>query len=108
MIPWLSGLIGVYALTAIGGGIAGYVSAKSNASLYAGVGSGLLLLVGLAVVMKKPSIGYAITALGCLALIGGMLPRFLKGGAIWPAGVIAFGGIIVLIAHIVAHFMPRR
>lgn len=107
MVTWLSALIGLYALISIGGGIEGYVAKGSMASLGAGAGLGIVLLVGLFVAKDRPSIGYGITAVGSLLLIGGMLPRFLKSHGIWPAGVIAFGGIIVLVAHIAAHFMKK-
>lgn len=108
MIPWLSGLIGVYALTAIGGGIAGYLAKGSMMSLMAGVLSGVILLVGLFLVKKNATLGYGITAFGCVLMIGGMMPRYLEKYTLWPAGVMAIGGIVVLIAHIVAHFMARK
>jgi len=108
MIPWLSATVAVYALLTIAGGIAGYVSKQSMASLMAGVGVGILMFVGLAVVSKKPAIGYAITAVLTILLIGRMLPTFLKDGTIWPAGIMAFAGIAVLIAHIAGHFMARK
>lgn len=109
MIPWLSATIAAYAVLTIAGGIAGYLGpSKSMASLMAGVGIGVLMFVGLAVASKKPTIGYAITAVLTLALIGRMLPGFLRTQDIWPAGIMAFAGIAVLIAHIVGHLKAGK
>lgn len=86
----------------------GYVGSHSVGSLMGGAGSGIIMLIGLYIARTKPSLGFGITAVMSLALIGMMLPRYLKGHSIWPAGVMALASIIVFGAHIVAHFMQKK
>lgn len=106
MVSWLSYTVLGLALLSIGGGIQGYVGAQSSASLMGGVGSGLILIVGLYIAKTKPKHGYLLTALVSLGLGAMMLKRYLGGtGSLWPAGVMAIAGIAVFLAHIVAHFM---
>jgi uncharacterized membrane protein (UPF0136 family) len=108
MVSWLSYLVGALALLSIGGGVQGFVGSHSVGSLMGGVGAGLIMLFGLYVARTKPSVGYGITALMALALTGMMLPRYLKGHTIWPAGVMTAASLVVLGAHIVAHFTQKK
>ncbi len=108
MVSWLAYVVGVFALISIGGGIQGFVGSNSVPSLMGGAGAGLILFLGLYIARTKPTIGYAITTIVSLGLAGMMLGKYMKSHAVWPAGVIAFGGIAVVLAHIVAHFMSKK
>lgn len=108
MITWLSALIGLFALISLGGGVEAFIAKGSVMSLVGGGGTAVLMFVGLYLARTKPAIGYGITAVCTLALVGMMLPKFLKpDGVLWPHGIIGIGGVVVLVAHVVAHFIKK-
>jgi uncharacterized membrane protein (UPF0136 family) len=77
----------VYALVLIYGGIKGYQQ-KSNESLYAGAGSGLVCLILTALSAKYPRISLGIAAVIAAILTGVMGWRFEKTGKLVPPGLI--------------------
>jgi len=87
----------IYALIIAAGGVMGYVSAKSTASLMSGLGSGALLLIAFALSFRNPKTGFALTALVALALGIFFLIRFLKTGKWMPAGVSVILSAIMLV-----------
>jgi uncharacterized membrane protein (UPF0136 family) len=93
-----AGLAIAYGLVALIGGVIGFVKAGSLASLIAGGGSGVLLLVGAALVGKKPKVGLGIALVVSLLLIGRFASVAIKGGASPVALVMIIGGVIVLVA----------
>lgn len=114
-------LIAVYGLVALIGGTIGFVKAGSVASLIAGGGSGLILLIAAALVMKTPSgaaVGQSglassaraglIVALVMSLLLIGRFASTLRGGASPVAIVMISGGLVVLVASAMALARARR
>lgn len=94
-----AGLALAYGLLALIGGLIGFLKAGSVASLVAGGGSGVILLVGAALVGKKPKAGLIIALVLSLLLIGRFASASLKHGAASPiALVMIIGGLAVLVA----------
>ncbi|MFM7321164.1 MAG: TMEM14 family protein, partial [Armatimonadota bacterium] len=77
-------------------------ASKSVISLIAGVACGGLALAGAFVVGGNSKAGIGIALVGAVLAVGGMLPRFLKSHAVWPAGVVAFASIAVALFLVVA------
>lgn len=94
-------VLGVYTLLMIGGGAAGFAKTKSVPSLAAGLLCGGLAAAGAAMIGNKPVPGVALGLVGALLAIGGMLPRYLKSQAIWPAGVVTVASIVVFLLGVV-------
>jgi uncharacterized membrane protein (UPF0136 family) len=93
-----AGLALLYGLIAIVGGLIGYIKADSVASLIAGGASGVILLVGAALVGKKPKAGLIIALVLSLLLIGRFASTAFKTGPSLLAVVMIGGGLAVLIA----------
>jgi uncharacterized membrane protein (UPF0136 family) len=98
-----AGLALAYGLVALIGGLIGFIKAGSVASLVAGGASGVILLVGAALVGKKPKAGLIIALLLSLLLIGRFASASVKSGAVSPIAIVMIlGGVAVLIAAGVA------
>ena len=98
-----AGLALAYGLVALIGGLIGFFKAGSVASLIAGGGSGVILLVGAALVGKKPKAGLIIALVLSLLLIGRFASASLKSGAASPIAIVMIlGGLAVLIASSLA------
>lgn len=86
-----------YGVLALGGGVLGYVRAKSRASLIAGAVSGLLLIAGALLARSQPVAGLVIVSIVSAALVA----RFAKGALGKRASSVAIvmlgGGIAVLV-----------
>jgi uncharacterized membrane protein (UPF0136 family) len=103
-----AGLAGLYGVVALVGGCIGYATKGSNASLIAGVISGVLLLLCAAGVAFRPYpalIGAMVVALALagrfsavLAQNSSRLPVWLAEGAGITAYVMIVGGVLVLVA----------
>jgi uncharacterized membrane protein (UPF0136 family) len=93
-----AGLALVYGLVALIGGLYGYLVKDSLASLIAGGASGVILLVGAALIGKKPKAGLITALVLSLLLIGRFASASLKSGASTIAIVMIVGGLAVLIA----------
>ena len=92
----------VFGLITLVGGIQGFMSVGSKASLIAGGISGVLLLVaGWLVQTGKVMPGLILGLIVTLGLAGRFLPKFLKGGGMWPAGVEGILGALGLVLTIV-------
>lgn len=87
-----------YGLIAAIGGTIGYVKVGSLASLLAGGGSGVLLLVAAWLVGKKPKAGLSMAIVLSLLLVGRFASAAAKGGVSAVALVMIAGGVAVLIA----------
>ena len=98
-------LIAVYGLIALIGGTIGFVKAGSVASLVAGGGSGLVLLLAAALVAKKvprsARVGLILALVVSLLLIG-RFASTLRGGASPVALVMIIGGLAALVSSAVA------
>jgi len=89
--------LGIYALLLVVGGVIGYVKAGSRPSLIAGVGSGVVALIGLIVSTRNPAVGFGIglaTSVFVFAQMGG---RYRKTGKFMPAGLVTLISIIMVI-----------
>ena len=93
----------VFGLITLIGGVQAFVSIGSNASLIGGGISGLLLLVaGWLVQTQKVLPGLILGLVITLALAGMFLPKFLKGGGWWPAGVEGILGVVGVVLTVLA------
>ncbi len=90
----LAAYFALFGLVTLGGGVVGYVKAKSRASLIAGVASALLLWLA-AGLLSGGSVraGAALGGVVAVALVGRFLPAYLKTKKPMPAGLVAALGI---------------
>ena len=97
----------VFGLITLGGGIQGFLNAGSKASLIAGGISGvLLLLAGWLVQTGKTTPGLVLGLVVTLGLAGRFLPKFLKDGGWWPAGIEGILGVLGVVLTVAA-FLKR-
>jgi len=86
-----------YGVLSLGGGIMGYVKAKSRASLIAGGISGLSLIGGACLAASQPALGFAIVCVVSAALVA----RFAKSAMGTRASSVAYvmvgGGLAALV-----------
>jgi len=86
-----------YGVLALGGGVMGYVKARSQASLIAGGVSGLLLIAGAWLASSQPVAGLVMVCIVSAALVA----RFARGALGKRASTVAYvmlgGGIVVLV-----------
>jgi uncharacterized membrane protein (UPF0136 family) len=97
----------IYALIIAAGGVMGYVSAKSTASLMSGLGSGALLLIAFALSFRNLKAGFALAALVALALGVFFLIRFLNTGKWMPAGISVILSAIMLVLMLWSLLRPE-
>jgi uncharacterized membrane protein (UPF0136 family) len=94
---------GLYGLVALIGGIIGFVSAGSVASLVAGGLSGLVLLASAVFVARGSRVALIVALVVSVALVGRFASTF--GGASGPSAIaiiMVLGGLIVLVASALA------
>ena len=77
----------LYAVVSAAGGIMGYVSAQSMASLVNGLVAAVILLIGLAVSFKNPPAGFGLSAGVAIALAVFFAYRFFTTGKWMPGGI---------------------
>jgi uncharacterized membrane protein (UPF0136 family) len=93
------GLAGLYGLISLTGGIIGYVKAGSLASLIAGGGAGILLLVGVVMAQRKPFAGLLVAFVVSLVLVGRFAKTALDRQALGALSAVMIGlGVAVLVA----------
>jgi uncharacterized membrane protein (UPF0136 family) len=92
----------VFAILMLVGGVMGYRAAGSAASLYAGTGSALVLLVAWFVSRTAPAAGFGLGALTSLALCIVFGIRVAKTGKMMPSGMLLVVSAISLIALVYA------
>src|SRR5947209_12627731 len=86
-MAWLNGVVVLYALLNIVGGVEGFIAKHSVPSVISGVVAGMLLITGAALAYNMPRLGYGLCALIAIADLGFFGPKLAKSFAIWPAGV---------------------
>jgi uncharacterized membrane protein (UPF0136 family) len=91
----------VFGLLTIAGGIVGYVKAGSVASIVAGSITGVLLLIAAFLLPEHHAAGLATALIVSLLLSAQFVPKFLRTGAVMPAGVMSVLSVIGIIAVIV-------
>lgn len=107
-MAWLNPILIAVSLLSIGGGVQGFVAAKSTPSLIGGVGIGLVIIVGMLLAKSKPMIGHIISLVGCLALAGRFLPKAISEGQLWPAMAMGVAGAIGAAALGAGHFIAKK
>jgi uncharacterized membrane protein (UPF0136 family) len=105
---FLNGVVMLYALLNIGGGVAGYFEKNSLPSLISGIVAGILLLGGAALAVSKPRAGYIIATIVAVADLGFFATRYMKSHAVWPALVMIVASVVVLICLGLGHFAGRK
>lgn len=85
-----------FGIATIGGGVMGFVKAKSKASLIAGSISGVLLVVAGLLARSGNANGLILGAVVSLALLGRFGAVFAKTRAMMPAGVMTLLAVIGL------------
>lgn len=84
----------------------GYLKAKSKASLFSGLGSGIALLVAWIVCRQAAMAGLGLATLIALVLFVVFILRFLKTRAFMPAGlmmVFSFAATVVFLLGLLAN-----
>jgi uncharacterized membrane protein (UPF0136 family) len=92
----------IFGLLTIIGGVIGYTSKGSVASIVAGAISGILLLLAAFLLPGNVVAGLAIGTVVSLLLAGRFLPAFMKTGAFMPAGMMSILSVIGLLIAIAA------
>ena len=92
----------IFGLLTIIGGVIGYVSKGSMASIIAGSISGILLLVGAFLLGNNPTIGLAVVGIVSILLAGRFIPAFMKSGDFMPAGMMSILSAIGVVMAILA------
>ena len=90
----LAAYLSFFGLVAFGGGVMGFVKAKSRASLIAGGISGVLLWIASGLLGSGQVVGGAVLGgVVSLGLVGRFLPAYLKTKKPMPAGLVAALGV---------------
>jgi len=96
----------IFGLLTIVGGVIGYASKGSMASIVAGSISGILLLVGAFLLPNNATAGLAIAGVVSILLAGRFIPAFIKTSDFMPAGMMAILSVIGIVMAIAA-FLKR-
>ena len=94
----------IYGLLVLGGGIVGYTTSGSMASLIAGGTFGLLLLASGLGVLRGKDMGFLIAPLLTLLLTAFFGYRFVASGEFTPSGLMA----ALSLASVILYFALRR
>jgi len=92
----------IFGILTIVGGIIGYASKGSTASIIAGSISGVLLLLGAFLLPDRAVMGLAIALVVSLLLAGRFVPNFIQTGKAMPAGMMSILSVIGILTAIVA------
>ena len=89
----------VYGLLVLGGGIIGYITAGSMASLIAGSAFGLGLLASGLGVLRGKNMGFIIAPTLTVLLTTFFGYRFLQSGEFMPSGLMGVLGLVAVILY---------
>jgi uncharacterized membrane protein (UPF0136 family) len=92
----------IFGLLTIAGGVTGYVKAGSMPSIVAGSISGILLLVAAWLLPENRVSGLATALVVSFLLCGYFVPKFVRTGAVMPAGMMSILSAIGVVLAIVA------
>jgi uncharacterized membrane protein (UPF0136 family) len=99
--------LGIYALLLVVGGVIGFVKAGSRPSLIAGVGSGVVALVALAVSTRNPAVGFGIGLATALVVGVQMGNRYRRTGKFMPPGLVALVSVgVAILMGLLIGFRP--
>lgn len=90
----------VYGVVVLLGGVMGYVKAKSQVSLFSGVGSGIALLVAWFICRQIPLVGLGLATFLGLVLFIVFVVRFFKTRAFMPAGLMTLFSLAATIVFL--------
>lgn len=90
-------LFAVYALLLAMGGFIGWLKASSMMSLYAGVGSGALLLISSHFIYRSSKLAFIFSLWVTIMLTSFFSLRFAKTGNFMPGGLMALLGLLLLV-----------
>ena len=92
----------IFGVLTIAGGVLGYVKAGSVVSIVAGAISGILLLIGAALIPEHAAAGLITTLIISLLLAGQFVPKFIRTGKPMPAGLMSILSVIGIILAVMA------
>jgi uncharacterized membrane protein (UPF0136 family) len=101
---WLQITLLLYGLFNIGLGLFAYLNSGSKASLIGGGAAGLVVLLAVLLTRSNPKIGYIISGIVAIALLGRFVPIAMKKQEFYPSGLIALASALVLVCLVVGHF----
>ena len=85
-----------YGILAVGGGIMGYVKAKSKISLFAGVGCGILLIIAGILPLMGINWGLILASVIATFLVITFISRLIKTRKLMPAALMIAAGVIAV------------
>ena len=94
----------IFALLTIAGGVMGFVSARSRASLIAGSVSGVLLLVASFLLNQQQVAALIIGLLVSVLLAGKFIPDFIHKKALVPGGMMSLLSIVGVAVTLLAWY----
>ena len=83
-----------YGILAIGGGIMGYVKAKSKISLFAGVSCGILLIIAGILPLMGINWGLILATVIATFLVITFIARLIKTRKLMPSGLMIGAGVV--------------
>ena len=89
----------IYGLFLLVGAFFGW-KAGSKVSLYMGISSGILVLIGVYLSLTNTKLGYTFLAIVSGLLVGVFIIRFLKTHQLMPAGMLLIVSLIALVTSI--------
>ena len=92
----------VFGLLTIIGGVIGYASKGSMASIIAGSISGVLILLAAFLLPNNVTAGLVLAGVISIALAGRFVPAFIKTGDFMPAGMMSILSVIGIIMAVLA------
>lgn len=83
-----------YGILAVGGGIMGYVKAKSKISLFAGVSCGIFLIIAGIISWMGMNWGLILASVIATFLVITFISRLIKTGKLMPAALMIAAGVV--------------
>ena len=97
-------LFAAYGAMMMVGGVLGYKKAGSKMSLYSGIVSGIVILIGVLLASGNPGLGFGIIVLASLVLTGVFAIRFKKTKQFMPSGMLLTLSLLSLALSLVVFF----
>jgi len=105
---WLDGVLLAFGVLNIFAGAEAYFAKGSLPSLLGGGLAGIVVIAGAALAKSHPTAGYAVAALGTLAVGGRMLGTYLSKHTVWPGLVFTVLSAAVLVCLVVGYFAAKK
>ncbi|HAA29135.1 MAG TPA: hypothetical protein DCE56_17335 [Cyanobacteria bacterium UBA8553] len=91
----------IYAVVVLLGGVMGYLKAKSKVSLFAGIGSGIGLIISWFIFRQEPLVGLGLATLIALLLVIVFIIRFFRTRSFMPSGLMTVFSIAATAVFVV-------